>query len=219
MAVSGAPRADLADLPKSKQALGVGFRQFREINLELLLPGFGAEPGGSLLARMALTVSHSQLATLQGIRRPSSLGLFMTALMISSDADDSSDKATVASSNLRLRANSTACLGQARLFPTADPQRPWPSGSRGLARFPVDRIRGNSQRETDFVLEFGRGSRKKLRPDGLGCAHQQLAQQLERKIEPQPRLLRQLLVVFGRLEQGAKPVSTVQRPNCRQQCA
>jgi hypothetical protein len=73
--------------------------------LSFSCPAFGADPGGSLVARMALTVSHVQSATLQGINRPSSLELFMSGLMISSDADDSRESATAVSSYLCVRAN------------------------------------------------------------------------------------------------------------------
>jgi hypothetical protein len=65
---------------------------------------------------MALTVSHLQSAALQGISKPSSRGFFMRGLMISSDADDSSDNATAASSYFRAHANSNSVLSSSSPF-------------------------------------------------------------------------------------------------------
>src|SRR5689334_4300585 len=73
--------------------------------LSFSYPAFGAAPEGSLVERIALTVSHPQSATLHGINRPSSIGLFMSGLMISSEVAESTESATAVSSCFRLSAN------------------------------------------------------------------------------------------------------------------
>src|SRR4051794_11539426 len=104
--ISGAPRARLTNLPEPKQSLRVRFRQLAKFKLELFVSNFRSGPGREFGCENLADGLPTAIGHLAGINNPSSMGLVMRGLMISSDAEDSSERATTVSSYFRWCANS-----------------------------------------------------------------------------------------------------------------
>ena len=156
---------------------------------------------------MALTVSHLQSATLQGINRPSSIGLFMSGLMISSDADDSRDSATAVSSYFRAaRKFEQRAFVELTFLSQQLHEGLGCLEVAGFAGFLVDRCAALAEGAVHFLLKFGRRAGKQPGSDRFGCPQQKLAEKVERDVQPGTGLFGQSVIGLGDFQQRRKAV-------------